>query len=384
MRILIISPWCDDIDLETCRGTPENAYLFAGLLKRDHRIYFICQGNYCEIPINMRNQIVSTGVKRFPWVWPSRLNFVTFPIFHPSYGQYLSAIVEDTIKRENIEIVYNIAGYGHPELVRTCKKLKTPYAVKTMGTILFTEKIEEPLGKLLYYKEHLIFSYKPDHYFCVDDGTGTYKVTKHYGIDKKLITILPNARPDIKITKNDVNLPPVCGYFSRFDRLKGTDLFCKIVKKVLRKTTNIKFLVAGEGTLKRYIQKLCDEYPQNVFYLGYLPYIKMLQYYQKIDLLISTNRYSNLTLPTIEALSHGVPVIAFDTQETSRLLKDGLNGFLVKPFEVEEAVYKITNGAEDANLLKKLSLSALESASSIPTWEERITLEINKLEELIQ
>ncbi|MEO0273322.1 MAG: glycosyltransferase, partial [candidate division WOR-3 bacterium] len=105
-------------------------------------------------------------------------------------------------------------------------------------------------------------------------------------------------------------------------------------------------------------------------------------YYSQIHILVSTNRYSNLTLPVIEALSSGIPVIAFNTQETGKLLKHNFNSLLVKPFEVRDFVKSILDLCQHDELLERLSKGAMETGQSIPTWEERINKEVSKLEEL--
>jgi glycosyltransferase involved in cell wall biosynthesis len=381
MRILILSPWCDDIDLETCRGTPENAYLFRELLKRGHEVIFLCQGKEEEVPANLKEKIKYFVLKPFPYLRPSKLNYLTFPVFHFFYERYLAKRVKALLEDSKIDIIYNIAGYGHPAILKLCRKYQIPYAVKTMGTIHFEKYVKTFWGKFLYFKEHLVFKHLAGHYFLVDDGTRSFEVARKYKIPEKRITILPNARPTT--TPTDGSAPKfVIGYFARLDKLKGADLFIKVAKMVIKSNPKVKFLVAGDGPMKTKIFELMQKYPKNVKYSGFLTHLETLKLYLQIDLLISTNRYSNMTLNVIEALSYGIPVVAFDTQDTSKLIKDGVNGFLIKPFDTKRFAEKVLSIFEDPSLFSKLKEKALETAKSIPTWEERMKLEVNKLEEL--
>jgi glycosyltransferase involved in cell wall biosynthesis len=383
MRILIVSPWCDDIDLESCKGTPENAYLIKELLRRNHTVCLVCQGSVEEIPESMRVRLKIYPVRKFPWIQPRQLNYFTAPFMHRLYGNYLRKLVGKIAEKENIEVIYNIAGFGHRELLRLARRMSIRYAVKTMGTIFFGEGNFNPLRRFQYFKEHLIFKYRADRYFCVDDGTGTYEVAKRYGVSESNIIALPNPKPPIVELIKEPRAPRFsCGYFSRFDKLKGTDLFCRIADRVLAENSNIIFRIAGDGPLRSCVEKLKKKYPQNVVYLGFLTHIATLEEYSRINLLLSTNRYSNLTLPVVEALSYGIPVIVFNTQETSKLIKDEINGFLVKPFEVEHFASKILHIAEKEDILEKLSKGARETSASLPSWEDRIEKEIDKLEEL--
>ncbi len=379
MRILIISPWCDDIDLETCRGTPENAYLFEELLNKNHDIFFLCQGNV--IPERIKNFIEFKTLPLFPFINPSKLNYLTFPAFHYFYGKRMEEIVKDIITHWKPSIIYNIAGYGHPEILKLSKECKIPYCVKTMGTIHFAEMLHSPFGKLIYFKEHLVFKYKANHYFIVDDGTNSLNFAQSYSVDETRITLLPNPKPNSRAEK----IPHkefMVGYFSRFDKLKGTDLFVEIALKILKKDSEIRFLIAGDGPYADLINKLQFKFPRNVTYLGFLPYLELQHRYGEIDLLISTNRYSNITLNTIEALHNGVPVIAFDTQDTKRLIIDNFSGFLIPPFNVDMAVTKITQLKSDNTLLEKLKEGAMKVVEKLATWSSRTKLEVEKLEKI--
>lgn len=379
MKILIISPWCDDIDLKSCKGTPENAYLFEELLNKKHEIFLLCQGD--AVPERIKKSISFKTLPPFPFVKPSKLNYLTFPIFHHFYERRMRRIVEDIINSWKPEIIYNIAGYGHPEILKLSKEHKIPYCVKTMGTIHFCEMLHSTLGKLIYFKEHLVFKHKANHYFIVDDGTNTLRVAKSYFVDESNITILPNPKPDSRAEKIPHQEFKV-GYFSRFDKLKGTDLFLEIASKVLEKDSKTKFLIAGDGPYAELINKLQFKFPKNVNYLGFLPYLELQPRYGEIDLLLSTNRYSNLTLNTIEALHNGVPVIAFDTQETKRLVIDNFSGFLIPPFNVDMAASKIIQLKNDNMLLEKLREGAMKVVEKLPTWSSRAKFEVEKLEEI--
>jgi len=384
MRILIFSPWCDDMDLNTCKGTPENAYLIKGLLERGHEVTYICQGSEEEIPESLKKEerLKIIPVESFRLLKPNPLNYLFFPVLLKNYATRVAPLFDKLLKSEKFHILYNIGGFAHKELVKLCRVHHIPYAVKTMGTILFEEVRGKPWRKFQFYREYLVFKEKADHYFLVDDGTRTLEVAKYFGIEERKITVLPNPRPKDLKPKSIFGRPRVIGYFSRFDKLKGTDLLFKIAKKVLQYSEDVEFLIAGDGPYRRYIDALVSEYPDRVKYLGFLEHINILPHYAHIDILISTNRYSNATLPVVEALSAGIPVIAFNTQDTGKLIQDRYNGLLVSPFRVDQFAHKILELIKDENLLLTLSKNALKSSKSIPTWEERISMEIGKLEEI--
>lgn len=384
MRILIISPWCDDMDLETCKGTPESAYLLKTLLEKGHEVIYICQGDEGQVPygLKQRHNLKIIPIKPFELVKPAKLNYFLNLFRLKKYGKYLREIVENHLLDSRFQVIYNIGCYGHLELVKLSKRYGIPYAVKTMGTIHFEEVRKKCYRKYQYYKEHLAFLFRADHYFLVDDGTKTYDAAKYYGIPDSNITLLPNPRPAELLPSLRKTTKPVIGYFSRFDRLKGTDLFFRIAKSALKNSSNIRLIIAGDGPMRPVIEKLKKMFPERIEYLGFLEHKKLLQYYSQIHILVSTNRYSNLTLPVIEALSSGIPVIAFNTQETAKLVRHNFNGLLIKPFNVSKFVQSIKDLSQHDDLLERLSQGAIETSRTIPTWEERVNKEISKLEEL--
>ncbi|MGB9824166.1 MAG: glycosyltransferase family 4 protein [Candidatus Hydrothermia bacterium] len=384
MKILIISPWCDDMDLETCKGTPENAYLLKGLLDKGHEIIYVCQGKSEKVPENLLRykNLRVLCVKPFRLLKPPQINYIANFFRLKAYGRTLLETLEPLLRKENFDIIYNIGGYGHLEILNLSRTYKVPYAVKTMGTIHFEETRRKFYRKFQYLKEHLIFKYRARHYFLVDDGTKTVEIAKSYGIPDNMITILPNPKPsELRPAPRNAGSLTI-GYFSRFDRLKGTDLFYKIAMKILSKMQNVKFLIAGDGPMLNKVKKLEEMFPLNVQYVGFLEHKNLIEYYYKIDILLSTNRYSNSTLPVIEALASGATVVAFNTQDTSKMVLHGVNGLLATPFNLNEISGHILTLLNDPSLLQKLWEGARNTASYIPTWEERINLEINKLEEI--
>ena len=64
----------------------------------------------------------------------------------------------------------------------------------------------------------------------------------------------------------------------------------------------------------------------------------------------------------IEAMSHGVPCIAYDSAEGAReIITSGDNGFLIKNRNIDAMVLKIKNLIENEKLRKNVGKAARES-----------------------
>ena len=382
MNILIITPWCDDLELESVKGTPENAYLVKALLNRGHRIYVICQGEYKG---KERKGINMVNVAPYPVLSPAPLNYPLAPMLQSIYNKKLRKILQDVLDVFSPHVILNIGGYGHIEILKISKKKRIPYIVKLMGTIEFAKGPRSPIRILQYYREFLCFRNKADFYFLVDDGSLPDKVALYHGIKGDRFLLLPNPRPSSELIseQRDKDIVSV-GYFSRFDKLKGTDFFYKIANNILKNNKDVRFIIAGDGPYRNFILRLKEKYPERIKYLGFIPHKELLKYYGEIDIIVSTSRYANATLQVVEGMNFGVPPVVFDVLGTRKLIEDGKTGLLVKPWNVKEFVNKLKELIENREKRIELGHKARDFVrKNIPTWEDRVDMEIRKMEELV-
>ena len=382
MNVLIITPWCDDLELESVKGTPENAYLLEGLLNRGHRIYIICQGEYKG---KEREGINMVNVTSYPVLSLGPLNYPLAPMLQSIYNKKLRKILQDVLDVFSPHVILNIGGYAHIEILKISKKKRIPYVVKLMGTIEFAKGPGSPIRILQYYREFLCFRNKADFYFLVDDGSLPDKVALYHGIKGDRFLLLPNPRPSSELIgeQRDRDIVSV-GYFSRFDKLKGTDFFYKIANNILKNNKDVRFIIAGDGPYRNFILRLKEKYPERIKYLGFIPHKELLKYYGEIDIIVSTSRYANATLQVVEGMNFGVPPVVFDVLGTRKLIEDGKTGLLVRPWNVEEFVNKLNELIENKEKRVELGLKARDFVrKNIPTWEDRVDMEIRKMEELV-
>jgi len=382
MNVLIITPWCDDLELESVKGTPENAYLLEGLLNRGHRIYVICQGEYKG---KERKGINMVNVAPYPVLSPAPLNYPLAPVLQSIYNKKLRKILQDVLDVFSPHVILNIGGYGHIEILKISKKRRIPYIVKLMGTIEFAKGPRSPIRILQYYREFLCFRNKADFYFLVDDGSLPDKVALYHGIKGDRFLLLPNPRPSSELIseQRDKDIVSV-GYFSRFDKLKGTDFFYEIANNILKNNKDVRFIITGDGPYRNFILRLKGKYPERIKYLGFIPHKELLKYYGEIDIIVSTSRYANATLQVVEGMNFGVPPVVFDVLGTRKLVKDGKTGLLVKPWNVKEFVNKLKELIENREKRIELGHKARDFVrKNIPTWEDRVDMEIRKMEELV-
>ena len=84
-------------------------------------------------------------------------------------------------------------------------------------------------------------------------------------------------------------------------------------------------------------------------------------YYDEASLYVMTSRYEGLPMVLLEAKAHGLPIVSFDCETgPSEMILDGINGFLVKDFNVSAMSVKVEKLISDSNLRKAFSEHALD------------------------
>ena len=74
-----------------------------------------------------------------------------------------------------------------------------------------------------------------------------------------------------------------------------------------------------------------------------------------------TSLWEGLPISTIEALSCGLIPIVNDVDGQREIIKDGFNGFLIKPHDIKSIEEKILLLAKDTELKNKMAKNAKES-----------------------
>lgn len=143
---------------------------------------------------------------------------------------------------------------------------------------------------------------------------------------------------------------------------KGYDLLIdtlKILKKdFCLKNNNIVLLVFGANK---------PQYEENLgFEINYLGQINdditLSLIYNSADVFVAPSREDNLPNTIVEAISCGLPCVAFNIGGMPDLIKHKKNGYLAEPFDVEDLAKGINFVLEDEKRWNILSENALDKA----------------------
>lgn len=209
--------------------------------------------------------------------------------------------------------------------------------------------------QLYYFLDKLVMRYF-DKIILVAEGLRTD--LRGFIIPKHKIIVIHNAidpenflkYENTQILRKQFNLDPddkVVGFAGRLSKEKDIKTTLFAIKKVLSIQKNIKFLIVGDGPQKERLRRISKKLNlgNQVIFAGYQKDIKKI--YSILDLYVSSSLKEGLPNSILEAQCFGVPCIATDIPGNNDVIKDSVNGFLVRPRDykaISEKIIMLLNG----------------------------------------
>ena len=206
--------------------------------------------------------------------------------------------------------------------------------------------------------------------FCINNFSDqiillTEKERKNYlknnkKLTNKKIKVIPNFIDDRllhnlkKYNKYSKKIITV----GRIDFSKGYEYLVNVVKFVFTKHPDWQWHIYGDGE-QNYKNQITDLIKQNdlekyVILQG--NHSDIYDLYQDYSFYVMTSRYEGLPMVLLEAKAKKLPIISFDINSgPSDIVRNGVDGFLVEPFDCEAMADKICELIENPELRQKFS-----------------------------
>ena len=168
---------------------------------------------------------------------------------------------------------------------------------------------------------------------------------------------IPSLKKELNIDKNDILVTTI----GPFKPQKNLPDFIKIAKDISEKRKQFKFVMVGDGTLRPQFEKLIKEYniSNNIFLIGWIRDISNIL--NSSDIFVMTSLWEGLPISTIEAMCCGLSPIVNDVDGQREIIKNEINGFLIKPYDIKSCEEKIILLTNDKKLREQMSLNAKNS-----------------------
>lgn len=153
-------------------------------------------------------------------------------------------------------------------------------------------------------------------------------------------------------------VPPVIGVVGRLSPEKGVDIALAVHRAVTERCQGARLLVIGEGPQEAALVRLGERLGigSSVEWLGYRD--DMGELYRRMAVLLMPSRSEGLPNVALEAMAHGVPVVATAVGGVPEVVRSGETGFLMPPGDTEGLAARVVQLLEDAALRRRLGEAA--------------------------
>ncbi|MEE4203341.1 MAG: glycosyltransferase family 4 protein [Halieaceae bacterium] len=188
-----------------------------------------------------------------------------------------------------------------------------------------------------------------DHVITISEGIA--RVLRDCGVDDAKITCVRSA-----LDASEYDLPADKSWFcDEFDLVEG-DLTIGVVAQLiprkghryllaamptlLEQFPRLNVLFFGQGPLEAELAAAAAEFGDHVRLVGFRDDLPRVL--PNLDLLVHPADREGLGVSLIQAAAAGVPIVASRAGGMPEIVRDGLNGFLIQPGDVEELAHKIS------------------------------------------
>ncbi|WP_336207406.1 glycosyltransferase family 4 protein [Nonomuraea sp. LPB2021202275-12-8] len=205
--------------------------------------------------------------------------------------------------------------------------------------------------------------------------TGTNRLQYQELLPKSRIVQIPNAvhKVDQERSKQD---NPVVIAAGRLVPQKGFDLLIPAFAQVVAEHPEWRLRIFGTGPRQAQLIAKIDE-------LGMQDHIALLGRTERLDeeltaasVYVLSSRFEGLPMVMIEAMTHALPIVAFDCPTGPRdVLTDGVDGILVPPRDVDALAAGLKEVVSDQARRLEMGAAAAEAARAyapdvvMPMWE---------------
>ena len=147
-------------------------------------------------------------------------------------------------------------------------------------------------------------------------------------------------------------------FAGRISREKGVFELPDIFRKARDRIPGIKMIIAGTGPSENELKQAFPE----AEYTGWVDHEKLPEIYRSAGLLILPSRFDTFSCVVLEAMSCGLPVLAYNTKGPKDIIEDSVSGFLVDT--AAEMSERIIDFFSDLKLQTSFKTAALERADN--------------------
>ncbi len=302
-------------------------------------------------------------------IFRANKSFASFPI-----GWQLGAQIKEILEKNNFDIIH-IHGCLAPLLPLYVLKFS-----KTKNIITLHSYFKNSLGYTIFRPFLYPFFKKLDGIIAVSNAAK--KATQKYFPGK--YHIIPNGvdtnffRPDIKPLQEYLEYYPRLLFVGRFEPRKGLKYLLRALSIIKKEFPNFLLLIVGKGVFGySYQEYLSEEVKKNIVFCGAVSFEELPRFYATANIFVAPSiGAESFGIVLLEAMACGKPIVASNIPGYREILKNGREGFLVRPCDSREIGEKIIELAREPRRAEEMGKLGREKALNY-SWE-KISFQVEK------
>ncbi len=278
---------------------------------------------------------------------------------------HLTPSIIDVIHKRNIPIFWTLHDYkflcpnthflNHGVICEKCKGGRYFHCVfqkckKDSYAASFVATLEAYIHAILGVKDNICHYISPSNFLK--------NKFIEFGWNQETISVVNNFLPTSSFQNHSENIGNYLLYFGQLELWKGI----KTLLEVASLMPQVKFKIAGDGTLKEYVQQFIERNPaKNIEYSGYQQGKSLQSLIQNSRaVIVPSEWYENFPYSVLESLAMGKPVIGARIGGIPELVKDGETGFTFEYGNSEDLRKRIVYLLDNPNLVVEMGKKARE------------------------
>ena len=276
-------------------------------------------------------------------------------------GRVARRILREQRRAGQVVHVHGLAGWGVAKAARR-GRLGCPLVVTTHGLEEFRSHQRLKHWAYLPFRHGMKTVATASDAVVTTDESLRPVVRQHLGIADGDQVVIPNAvDPDrcrqlgtieegsaLLARQGRAEASPLFLSVGRVEANKGFDVMVAALAMVAQSLPPAwAWVLAGEGPERSHIRALIREagLESHCFLTGRVDETALHSLYRVADWFVHPTRYEGSSLVTLEAMAHGLPVVASRTGGLPDKVEDGVSGFLVAPGDPEELSARLVDAS---------------------------------------
>ncbi|SRR5712692_9620457 len=197
------------------------------------------------------------------------------------------------------------------------------------------------------------------------------------GVPTAKIRVVHNAcliehpsNDDVAAWRSDA--PAVIGVVGRLSPEKGVDIALRVHRLVTQRRKDARLWIVGEGPAEATLKARAAELGivSSVEWLGYREDPSDL--YRQMTVLLIPSRSEGLPNVALEAMAHGIPVVASAVGGVPEVVSDGATGFLASAEDAGRLAAAVVQLLQDAALRRQFGQQARKDVTSLFSLDARL------------